>query len=315
MVLSSWKTYLIPLFLALLVLSGINIYRWFPSWSSKYYEGHENERTMAMKENVQVETTETSQRVYQTLKSMLKVAVTGEAPFIESTVARRERYLKDHDYSVKEAVLSLVEKRHGFSESTKSWILRNIPVAGVPVSLVRTLWLQVRDTALIASLYGHNLEDEDVLAKIVLSLVSADTSKVPKLMIDRAFKAASRRIAESTVKSALSRYLTSWIPFGIIIDYFLGGESAVSHQAIVNFSPEHDASFFKKHETWMRRIARLFLPRWAKGPLDPLKLPELIDPAQEHRGRGIWSWFKRSKQSDLHQGIPHEQYPRPKARQ
>lgn len=146
----SVKSYFVPLFLALLVLSGINIYRWFPAWTAKYFSGHEDEDSEKMREKVQEETLETSQRVYAALKTMLRAAIIGDAPLLESTQARRDRYLRDNDYNVKQAVLSLVEKRHGISESSKSWLLRTIPFAGLPLSLVRTLWHQLRDTALIA---------------------------------------------------------------------------------------------------------------------------------------------------------------------
>ena len=169
------RTYLIPLFLALLVLFGVNIYKWFPAWTHSHMAGVHDEDFEKEREKAEEAAGET---LSGTLKSLLAKAITGDAPMVEATHERRDRYLKDANGDVRQAVLNVVNKRHGLSESTKSWLLKTIPFAGVPISVVRALWLQLRDTALIAALYGHDLYDKDVQSKIIWSLVSADTTKV-----------------------------------------------------------------------------------------------------------------------------------------
>jgi len=281
------RIFLVPFFLALLVLAGINVFRWFPQWSAEQFEGAE-----------EIATSEAAEKVSSVLRAMLKPILAGAPPYIESTESRRLRYLRKNGGNVDRAVLQLVDKRHSISESTKSWMINAIPFAGLPMRLVRTLWLQLRDTALIAALYGHDVTDDAVMSRVLLSMISADTSKVPKVMSDRVLKYVSQRVARTALRQSIFKYVIGYLPFMPLIDYIFGGQSAVSLQAVENFSPHHDSTFIRQHESWSTWVYNtLFRPVWSAKSVD---LSDLREPRQPGLISRAVNYF-RSRHSPLEQ--------------
>jgi hypothetical protein len=230
------------------------------------------------------ETENVSNQLYKALQKMLEVVVAGEGPMIESTVKRKERYLKESNGDVQAAVLKIVNRQHSPPETVKAFLIKAVPLAGIPLDAVRTIWQQLRDSALIAALYGHDLHDERVLSNILLSIISVDTRKAPRLMAQRAFKFTAKRVAVSLVKSGFSGIITKIIPFGFLVDWIFGPERQVTFQAIENFSPDHDSTYFRKYSTWRTWFLSWFSPSWMKSTWkqSSLKVGNWVD----------WFWRK-----------------------
>lgn len=118
------------------------------------------------------------EKLADALGVILDKAVNGQWPFLESVHERKARYLQHHNQDADEAVKAIVDKRHGVSHRMKSFLISAVPYGGVPASLVRALWGQLRDVALIAALYEHDLDSEDTRSKILGTLVGADIRRV-----------------------------------------------------------------------------------------------------------------------------------------
>jgi len=117
-----------------------------------------------------------------------------------------------------------------------------------------------------------------VLSQILLSIISVDTRNAPPLLAERAFEYTAKRVAKSVAKTTFSRMVTQIIPFGFIIDYFFGPDRQVSLQAIENFSPDHDATYFRERSTWRSWFLSWFSPSWMKKSLRSLPLMESLLP-------------------------------------
>ncbi len=163
-------------------------------------------------------------------------SVTGWAPpaTVESTLARRDRYLKEFQGDQEAAVKAAIDRSHSTFRKLTTQALGFIPVVGAPTSYSYTLWHQLREVALIAALYGHDLNDPKVKMKILGSLIEGNVMKLPAQTVDM--------VAKSIIKAALLKAGISMVPglpAHLIFNYFTDNAAKVSTYAKETFGGSH----------------------------------------------------------------------------
>lgn len=154
---------------------------------------------------------------------------------IQSTLQRRNRYLREYQGNQEEAVQAAIARNHGLIRKFKILASGMIPFVGAPTSYSISLWHQLREITLIAALYGHDVNDLDVRIKILACLVGGNALKVPASSIDF--------IARQTVKKIVSRIgfdrvTGSIVPTNLIFNYFTENSAHVASHAIEMFGNE-----------------------------------------------------------------------------
>ncbi|MCB1082187.1 MAG: dual specificity protein phosphatase family protein [Chlamydiia bacterium] len=150
---------------------------------------------------------------------------------IQSTEMRRNRYLREWRGNQDEAVKAAIDRNHGMARSLKTHAASALPVVGDPLHYSLTLWYQLREIALIAALYGHNIEDPIVQKQILLCLVGGNLQKAPAEAID----ILARKIAAEIVKRAVSSTISAGVPTHLIYNYLTNNSAKVSTHAIETF--------------------------------------------------------------------------------
>jgi hypothetical protein len=154
---------------------------------------------------------------------------------IESTYSRRDRYLKEFLGSSDLAVEAAIQRSHSnMTRKVTSTVSAYIPVVGTPTSYSITLWHQLREIALIAALYGHDLQDPQVKMKILGALLKGTVMKAPAQSVDM--------IAKMIIEAALLEIGANSIPgipvpTHLIFNYFTGNSAKVSTYAKEVFKP------------------------------------------------------------------------------
>ncbi|MCE2982972.1 MAG: dual specificity protein phosphatase family protein [Parachlamydia sp.] len=158
---------------------------------------------------------------------------------VESTLARRDRYLLNHQGDADAAVKAAVEKNHSIARKWKNIVASHIPFIGAPANYTVTLWHQLREIALIASLYGHPM-DEKTKAEILLCLVQGNAMKGPAQTIDLLAKAIAKKIL---VEAGICCIPGIPLPTHLIFNYLTDNSAKVSTYAIEVFGGENAKPF------------------------------------------------------------------------
>lgn len=171
-------------------------------------------------------------------KDLAPVAIQNWIPStkIESTYARRDRYLKEFLGSSDLAVEAAIQRSHGMSRKVASTAASYIPIVGTPTSYSITLWHQLREIALIAALYGHDLNDPQVKMKILGALLKGNALKAPAQSVDVIVKMI---IEAALVEIGASSIPGVPIPTHLIFNYFTGNSAKVSTHAKEIFKPSN----------------------------------------------------------------------------
>jgi hypothetical protein len=157
---------------------------------------------------------------------------------IESTFALRDQYLKEFLGSSDLAVEAAIERSHSnMTRKVASAVSSFIPIVGTPTNYSITLWHQLREAALIAALYGHDLHDSQVKMKILGVLVQGNVMKAPAQSVDVIVK----KIIETILLEIGSNTVPGIpIPTHLIFNYFTGNAAKVSTYAKATFKPAID---------------------------------------------------------------------------
>lgn len=154
---------------------------------------------------------------------------------IDSTFALRDQYLKEFLGSSDLAVEAAIERNHNnMTRKVASAVSSFIPVVGTPTNYTIIIWHQLREVALIAALYGHDLHDHQVKMKILGVLAQGNVMKAPAQSVDVIVK----RILETILlEVGLNTVPGIPIPTHLIFNYFTGNSAKVSTYAKATFKP------------------------------------------------------------------------------
>lgn len=154
---------------------------------------------------------------------------------IQSTLERRNRYLREFQGNQEKAVQVAIDRNHGLMRKFKIMAPGLIPIIGTPTSYSISLWHQLREITLIAALYGHDIKDNDVQLRILSCLAGGNALKVPAYSIDLIARQIVKKV---TAKAGISQ-LSSVIPANLIFNYFTENSAHVASHAVSMFGQEN----------------------------------------------------------------------------
>lgn len=158
---------------------------------------------------------------------------------IESTFTLRDQYLKEFQSSSDLAVEAAIERSHNnMTRKVASAISSFIPVVGSPTNYTIIIWHQLREVALIAALYGHDLHDHQVKMKILGVLAQGNVMKAPAQSVDVIVKMIIETIL---LEVGLNTVPGIPIPTHLIFNYFTGNSAKVSTYAKATFKPAFES--------------------------------------------------------------------------
>ena len=154
---------------------------------------------------------------------------------IQSTLERRNRYLRECQGDQELAIKTSMERNHGMKRSLKTMAAGFIPFVGAPTSYSITLWHQLREIALIAALHGHDLNDPQVRTEILGALVDGNTSKIPAQTVDIMAKFVIKKVL---MQAGVANIPGMSIPSHLLFNYFTNNSAKVSTHAMKRFGGE-----------------------------------------------------------------------------
>jgi protein-tyrosine phosphatase len=154
---------------------------------------------------------------------------TGWGPSIASTYSRKDRYLKEFGGNQEAAISAAIQRSHSnYVKKAVKTATVFIPVIGTSTSYSYALWHQLREVALIAALYGHDLNDPQVRMKILGALIVGDALKIPANRVDILAKAVVKAIATKVGLGSIPGFA---IPAHLIFNYLTDNAAKVSTYA------------------------------------------------------------------------------------
>ena len=191
----------------------------------------------------------TEDKLAQTLDSLFYYAVEGADSTaippslvdwmpeisIESTLSRRNRYLREFEGGQEKATAEAIKRNHTYFRKLQLMALGVIPFVGSPANYSMTLWYQLREICLIAALHGHDLHDPEVKVKIMSALVG---SRVINSAVNTITKVIAKEILVKAGASAVPGAAIA-IPLKMMFNYFTDNGTKVAEHAQVLFTGEH----------------------------------------------------------------------------
>lgn len=178
---------------------------------------------------------------YETSKK-LPETISAWAPDmdVQSTLQRRNRYLRESQGDQELAVKTAIQRNQSLKRTTKKTIKTTVasalPVAGTAAAYGITLWYELREIALIAALYGHDVKDPQVQTEILASLIDGSAHKIPAQTVDVMAKLIVKKML---LQAGVSNIPGAAIPSHLIFNYFTNNSAKVSTHAIKRFGGEH----------------------------------------------------------------------------
>lgn len=125
----------------------------------------------------------------ESLTSLVKVAATGYPKALRSTYAKRNELLRKHKGDMEAAAAEVKGKGNSLSTEVKDMMLSLIPYVGLPVSVLKPMWRELRRGCLIAAVYGHDLSKEETQARVLMTLgVAQGGEKMKEKSLELAIK-------------------------------------------------------------------------------------------------------------------------------
>lgn len=155
---------------------------------------------------------------------------------IQSTLQRRNRYLREFNGDQESATKAAIKRNHGLKRRLKVLAAGSIPFIGAPSSHSMSLWVQLREITLIASIHGHDIHDPEVRMKILSCLVGGDMLKIPAQSVKYVAKAIAKKILPDI---ALGAHSVIVIPARLVFDYFTDNAAYVATHAKIMFAGEN----------------------------------------------------------------------------
>eukprot|EP00439_Symbiodinium_sp_Y106_P055910 s2893_g7.t2 len=135
----------------------------------------------------------------QIVQALVVLAADGYPRAIRSTPARRNAALRAQHGNAEKAAAEALEE--DCTEELRERLLRLVPIVGLPSSLLYPLWKLLRRTCLVASIFGHDLQQESVLAEVLLAAAGLGATPAGERRLEMAAKALWQRIAGRWAKS------------------------------------------------------------------------------------------------------------------
>lgn len=155
---------------------------------------------------------------------------------VQSTEARRNRYLREYQGDQNAATEAAIKRNHGLRRSFKLMAANAIPLVGTPTSHTISLWHQLREITLIAAIHGHDVRDPEVKGKILSCLVGGNLLKIPAITTD----IIAREIVKKIItKASIGSVVASAIPAQMIFNYFTDNSARVATHAKTVFAGEN----------------------------------------------------------------------------
>ena len=191
----------------------------------------------------------TEDRLAQTLDSLFYYAVEGadssEIPSsiagwipqvnIESTLWRRNRYLREFAGNQEQATAEAIKRNHTYFRKMQLIALGLVPFVGNPANYSMNLWYQIREICLIAALHGHDLYDPEVKVKVLSALVGA---RVINATVSSITKAIAKEILVAAGASVVPGIAIA-LPLKMAFNYFTDNAAKAAEHAQVLFAREH----------------------------------------------------------------------------
>ncbi len=155
---------------------------------------------------------------------------------INSTLSRRNRYLREFQGDQDLAIQAAIERNHSLTRRLQNLALQAMPFIGTPVGYSLIIWYQLREIALIAAIHGHDLHERATKVKILSALVGGDLMKVPAHAVDIASRTL---VKEMLLKVGFENIGFSVIPAHLIFNFFTENSAKVSTYAKELFAGEH----------------------------------------------------------------------------
>jgi protein-tyrosine phosphatase len=155
---------------------------------------------------------------------------------IQSTLERRNRYLREYQGDQAAATEAAIERNHGLARRFKIMAANTMPFVGTPTSHTISLWHQLREIALIAAIHGHDLQDQEVKVKILSCLIEGNALKVPALGTGFIVREIAKKII---VKMGFNAALGDAIPAQAVFNFFTNNSAKVATHAKQVFAGEN----------------------------------------------------------------------------
>lgn len=217
---------------------------------------------------------------------------------LESTADHRDRLLAEHQGDVEAALdaVSQVEPGSQWAQKVSKAILGAVPFAGPVSSLVIPLFVQMREIALVASMRGYDITDDDIKSKILMCIVVGAGTALPKQALNlAASKVAAKFVAKKIVNKAgqqvAKRSLTSWLPIGAVYDLLTDDAPTMFERAREMFPPKNqmEAEFLKLTDKpgGAAEVGEAG-SGGAKQLLDDFQVARLVPPQETHLMLLVW---------------------------
>lgn len=178
----------------------------------------------------------------KTLISLVRQVVNGipGVPSQEPVVDAARKLLDKCDGDVSKAVQSVaVTADSAWGDSCIRFLAGLVPLGGMAVRL-ETLWVQLRAVALVAALYGHDVQDSVICNRMVLCLVDAriSGSAPPRNSNHDPLALGAKRVV-----SDVARRVSNGGTMGMFVDSLAGNSvAAVVERAQSHFAPQNTFS-------------------------------------------------------------------------
>ena len=110
------------------------------------------------------------------------------------------------------------------------------PGIGAPTKCALTLWLQLREIALIAAINGHNLQEPEVKIKMLSALAGGNLLKAPSVTVEHV---ARQLVKQMYTKEIIGNIVSAVVPADLIFNFFTKDAAMVSTHAKALFGGEN----------------------------------------------------------------------------
>ncbi|CAJ1356174.1 unnamed protein product [Effrenium voratum] len=132
-------------------------------------------------------------------QALLLLAANGYPRAVRSTAARRNAELRRARGDQEAAAQLALEE--DTTEEVKEFLLRLVPYFGLPAAVVYPLWKLLRKICLVASIFGHDLQQEAVQAAVLLAAAGLHSAEAAQPRLEKALQALWKRLARGAVRA------------------------------------------------------------------------------------------------------------------
>jgi len=162
-------------------------------------------------------------------KALVAIAITGYPRAIVSTRSKRNSLLRRHFGDAETAAREVMAKNGSFKDEAKHYLLALVPGIGIPAAVVYPLWIRLRRVCLVAALFGHDLQDDAVQAKIMYAAAGIEGGYQGH-MANNTLQAAIQAVWRATAGP-----VTKFLPVGAVVGMFVGIEGRINEAVLRAF--------------------------------------------------------------------------------